>query len=51
MSATYLNYIGGEWQGATGGATNPDRNPARTDEVVAVFPSASREDATRAAGM
>jgi aldehyde dehydrogenase (NAD+) len=49
MSRTYLNYIGGEWQGATGGATNPDVNPARTDEVVAVFPSAGREDAARAA--
>jgi aldehyde dehydrogenase (NAD+) len=49
MSRTYLNYIGGEWQGATGGSTNPDVNPARTDDVVAVFPSAGREDAARAA--
>jgi acyl-CoA reductase-like NAD-dependent aldehyde dehydrogenase len=49
MGRTYLNYIGGEWQGATGGATNPDVNPARKDEVVAVFPSAGREDASRAA--
>jgi acyl-CoA reductase-like NAD-dependent aldehyde dehydrogenase len=49
MSGTYLNYIGGEWKGASGGATNPDVNPARRDEVVAVFPSAAREDASRAA--
>jgi aldehyde dehydrogenase (NAD+) len=49
MSSTHLNYIAGEWQGATGGATTADRNPARTDEVVAIFPSAGREDAARAA--
>jgi aldehyde dehydrogenase (NAD+) len=49
MSRTYLNYIGGEWQGARSGVTNPDVNPARTDEVVASFPSAGREDAAQAA--
>jgi aldehyde dehydrogenase (NAD+) len=49
MSRTYLNYIGGEWQGARSGVTNPDVNPARKDEVVAVFPSAGREDAAQAA--
>ena len=49
MSRAYLNYIGGDWVAATGGATNPDVNPARTDEVVAVFPSAGRDDAGRAA--
>jgi aldehyde dehydrogenase (NAD+) len=49
LSQTYQNYIGGEWQGASGGATTRDVNPARTDEVVAVFPSAGREDAARAA--
>jgi aldehyde dehydrogenase (NAD+) len=45
----YLNLIGGEWRPATAGATTSDRNPARTDEVVAVFPSAGGEDAARAA--
>jgi len=49
MSRTYLNYIGGEWQGARSGVTNPDVNPARKDEVVAVFPSAGRDDAAQAA--
>ena len=49
MSQTYQNYIGGEWQGASGGATTKDVNPAHTGEVVAVFPSAGREDAARAA--
>jgi acyl-CoA reductase-like NAD-dependent aldehyde dehydrogenase len=49
MEREYLNLIGGKWAPATGGATNPDRNPARSGEVVGVFPSAGREDATRAA--
>jgi acyl-CoA reductase-like NAD-dependent aldehyde dehydrogenase len=49
MEREYLNLIGGKWSAATGGATNPDRNPARSGEVVGVFPSAGREDATRAA--
>jgi acyl-CoA reductase-like NAD-dependent aldehyde dehydrogenase len=45
----YLNLIGGQWQAATGGVTTSDRNPARKDEVLAVFPSAGREDAARGA--
>jgi len=49
MERPYLNLIGGEWGPATGGATTADRNPARVDEVLATFPSAGREDATRAA--
>jgi alpha-ketoglutaric semialdehyde dehydrogenase len=49
MERERLNLIAGKWGPATGGATQPDRNPARTDEVVAVFPSAGAEDAVRAA--
>jgi delta 1-pyrroline-5-carboxylate dehydrogenase len=49
LEREYLNLIGGQWTPAAAGATQPDRNPARTGEVVAVFPSAGREDATRAA--
>ena len=49
MEQQYLNLIGGKWGPATGGATSPDRNPARREEVVAVFPSAGKEDAIRAA--
>jgi len=49
MEREYLNLIGGQWTPAASGATTPDRNPARTDEVVAVFPSGGREDAVRAA--
>jgi acyl-CoA reductase-like NAD-dependent aldehyde dehydrogenase len=46
---TYLNRIGGEWVPASDGATTSDLNPAHTDEVVAVFPSAGPQDADRAA--
>jgi aldehyde dehydrogenase (NAD+) len=49
MPTEHLNLIDGQWTPAAGGATNPDRNPARTEEVVAVFPSGGREDAVRAA--
>src|SRR5438445_12110261 len=49
MEREYLNLIGGKWSPAAAGATSPDRNPARPGEVVAVFPSAGREDAARAA--
>jgi aldehyde dehydrogenase (NAD+) len=49
LERPYLNLIGGEWGPATGGATTSDRNPARTDEVLATFPSGGREDAARAA--
>jgi alpha-ketoglutaric semialdehyde dehydrogenase len=46
---TYLNYIGGEWVPAADGATTPDVNPARIDDVLAAFPSAGPQDAGRAA--
>jgi len=49
MEREYLNLIGGEWTAAAGGATSSDRNPARSEDVVAVFPSGGREDAVRAA--
>src|SRR5437868_6512813 len=49
MEREYLNLIGGQWTPASSGATHPDRNPARRDEVLAVFPSGGREDAVRAA--
>src|SRR4051812_1387437 len=49
MAREHLNLIGGEWTPAAGGGTTPDRNPARKDDVVAVFPSGGKEDAVRAA--
>ena len=42
------NLIGGEWVGASDRATFESRNPARPDEVLATFPSATAVDAARA---
>jgi alpha-ketoglutaric semialdehyde dehydrogenase len=46
---TCRNLIGGEWVGAGDNATFESRNPARADEVLAVFPSATAADAAQAA--
>ena len=43
----YRQFIGGEWVGASKGATYPDRNPF-TGETMATIPASSREDAKRA---
>jgi aldehyde dehydrogenase (NAD+) len=43
------NLIGGEWVGASDHASFETRNPARADEVLAVFPSATAGDAAQAA--
>jgi aldehyde dehydrogenase (NAD+) len=42
------NLIGGEWVGASDHASFETRNPARADEVLAVFPSATAADAAQA---
>jgi aldehyde dehydrogenase (NAD+) len=52
MSNTPLNVVGrnliaGQWQAARS-ATFESRNPARTSEVIGVFPSGSAEDASNA---
>src|SRR5690625_5297263 len=38
MSETYQNYIGGQWVDAASGETFEKRNPARTSEVIGLFP-------------
>src|SRR5437868_6324141 len=43
----YRQFIGGEWVGASNGATYPDRNPF-TGEPMATIPASTREDAKRA---
>ncbi|MBX3014280.1 MAG: aldehyde dehydrogenase family protein [Caldilineaceae bacterium] len=45
---TFKNLIGGEWVDAANGATFENRNPAKTDEVIGNFPSATAEDVLRA---
>src|SRR5216683_2889191 len=43
----YRQFIGGEWVGASKGATYSDRNPF-TGETMATIPASTREDAKRA---
>ena len=43
----YRQFIGGEWVGASKGATYQDRNPF-TGETMATIPASTREDAKRA---
>ena len=43
----YRQFIGGEWTGASGGATFEDLDPY-SGEVVAAVPAGTREDARRA---
>src|SRR6266446_3239076 len=43
----YRQFIGGEWVGASSGATYPDRNPF-TGEPMATIPASTRDDAKRA---
>ena len=45
----FRNLIGGEWVTASDRATFESRDPAHPDEVLAVFPSATSEDAAQAA--
>ncbi|MCB0121080.1 MAG: aldehyde dehydrogenase family protein, partial [Caldilineaceae bacterium] len=44
----FKNLIAGEWVNAAGGETFENRNPAKTDEVIGTFPSATAEDVKKA---
>ena len=48
VATEYRNWIGGRWVNAASGKTFEDRNPARRDEVVGVFPSSGPEDVDQA---
>lgn len=45
---TFKNLIGGEWVDAANGATFENRNPAKLDDVLGAFPSATADDVNRA---
>jgi len=47
-SATYYNYIGGEWVKSASGAWFDNVNPADTTDVVGRFPKSNEEDVNRA---
>lgn len=44
----FKNLIAGEWVEASGGAIFENRNPAKADEVIGLFPSSTKEDTRRA---
>jgi aldehyde dehydrogenase (NAD+) len=48
VATEYKNWIGGRWVAAASGRTFEDRNPARKDEVVGIFPQSGPEDVNRA---
>ncbi len=47
-SATYYNYIGGEWVKSASGEWFDNINPADTSDVVGRFPKSNEEDVNRA---
>jgi aldehyde dehydrogenase (NAD+) len=44
MAKKFQNFIDGKWVDAASGKTFENRNPARWDEVVGVFPKSGKED-------
>jgi len=48
MSASNLNYVAGQWQPASDGATFEDRNPADERDLIATFPDSGAADVTAA---
>ena len=48
MAQKFQNFIGGKWVDAKSGRSYENRNPARWDEVVGVFPQSGKEDVDEA---
>lgn len=48
MSQQYKNLINGKWVEAKSGKTFENRNPAKWDEVVGIFPKSGKEDVDEA---
>ena len=48
MSERYRNYIAGEWSDSLSGKTFENRNPAKWDEIIGVFPDSNEDDVNRA---
>ena len=44
MPQKFQNLINGKWLDAKSGRTFENRNPARWDELIAIFPKSSKED-------
>jgi aldehyde dehydrogenase (NAD+) len=48
MTTAHLNYVGGQWVPAEGGATFEDRNPADERDLIATFPDSGEVDVAAA---
>ena len=46
--APYGNYIGGQWQPASGGATFTSLNPANNEEIIGHFAASTEADVNKA---
>jgi len=44
MAEKFKNYIAGGWREPTTGEYHENRNPARTDDVIGLFPKSGAED-------
>ena len=44
MAERFLNFIGGRWVEPSTGAWFENRNPARQDDVIGMFPRSGRDD-------
>src|SRR5918996_2208133 len=50
MADLFKNYIGGQWVEAKSRKTFENRNPAKRDDVIGLFPASSSEDVDAAVG-
>jgi hypothetical protein len=50
MSGRFKNYINGKWVEAKSGKTFENRNPARSNDLIGLFPLSGPEDLDEAAG-
>ncbi len=48
MAKQYQNFINGKWVNAKSGRTFENRNPAKWDEIVGIFPKSGKEDVEEA---
>jgi alpha-ketoglutaric semialdehyde dehydrogenase len=48
MAKTYQNFIAGQWCDAASGRTRENRNPARHDDLIGLWPASDAEDVQRA---
>ena len=48
MSKIFQNFINGKWTDSKSGRTFENRNPAKWEEVVGIFPKSTKEDVDEA---